>query len=98
MRARIWLATLMTLLLGFSCAGGNVAGRYVSERDRSPKDYLELRADGSFTLQEDGSKFTGTYKMNGAQVTLTTASGEPLQGKIEAGVLTDATGNRWTRQ
>ena len=97
MRARIRLATLLTLLLGVSCAGGKVAGRYVSERDRSPKDYLELRADGSFTLQEDGSTLTGTYKMNGTQVALT-ASGEALQGRIESGVLTDATGNRWTRQ
>ena len=98
MRARIWSAALLAILLGVSCARGNVAGRYVSERDRSPKDYLELRADGSFTLQEDGSTSIGTYKMNGTQVALTTASGETLQGKIEAGVLTDAIGNRWTRQ
>ena len=98
MRAHISLATSLTILLGVSCAGGNVAGRYVSERDRNPKDYLELRADGSFTLQEDGSTLTGTYKTNGTKVALTTMSGESLKGKIEAGVLTDATGNRWTRQ
>jgi hypothetical protein len=97
MRDRIWLATLVALL-GVSCTTSSVAGHYVSERDRSPKDYVELRADGTFTLQEDGSTLTGTYKLNGTQVTLSAASGKPLRGKIEAGVLTDATGNRWTKQ
>jgi hypothetical protein len=98
MGARIWLATVLAILVGVACGGGNVVGRYVSERDRSPKDYLELQADGSFTLQEDGSTLTGTYKVNGTRVTLTMASGERLQGEIEAGVLTEAAGNRWTKQ
>jgi hypothetical protein len=98
MRARICLATLMTLLIGVSCTRHNVAGKYLSERDRSPKDYLELAADGTFTLQEDGSAFTGTYKLTGTQIALTTRAGKALTGKLEGGVLSDPTGTRWTKQ
>jgi hypothetical protein len=96
-RARLCLATLMTLLI-VSCVRDNVAGKYVSERDRSPKDYLELAVDGAFTLQEDGSTLTGKYKLTGTQIALTTSSGQTLSGKVEGRVFIDPTGTRWTKQ
>jgi hypothetical protein len=88
---------LMTLLM-VSCVRDNVAGKYVSDRDRRPKDYLELAADGSFTLQEDGSTVAGKYKLTGTQIALTTSSGQALSGKVEGGVFIDPTGTRWTKQ
>jgi hypothetical protein len=96
-RARLGLTTLMTLLI-VSCVRDNVAGKYVSERDRSPKDYLEVAAGGAFTLQEDGSTVTGTYRLTGTQIDLTTSSGQALSGRFEGGVFVDPTGTRWTKQ
>ena len=97
MRARVCLAMLMTLLI-VSCVRDNVAGKYVSERHRSPKDYLVLAADGAFTLQEDGSTLTGQYELTGTQIDLTTSSGQALRGKVEGGVFIDPTRTRWTKQ
>ncbi len=98
MRTRAGMATLMMLLIAASCSRDNIAGRYVSDRDRTPKDYFELAADGAFTLEEDGGSLEGTYRLSGTQLTLTMSSGQALAGKFEGGVFSDPLGARWTKQ
>lgn len=97
MLARGWRVVLV-VLLSLACARGGVAGRYVSERDRNPKDSLDLASDGTFTLLEDGGTVTGSYSVSGRRITLRPRAGEALSGTLDAGTLTDQTGNRWTRQ
>jgi hypothetical protein len=82
---------------GVSCARtGDAAGRYVSDQD--PRDTVELRADGTFTIREDGGAVTGTYTVSGTEVHLETSSGQALKGRIESGGFTDGLGRHWTKQ
>jgi hypothetical protein len=97
MLARGWRAVLV-VLLSLACTRGGVAGRYVSERERSPNDYLNLAGDGTFTLQEDGGTLTGSYSVNGSRITLTPTAGVALSGTLDGGTLIDQTGTRWTKQ
>jgi hypothetical protein len=97
MRAYRWLAILI-VMIGVACSRGNVAGIYVSDRARMPKDQLSFAADGTFTLEEDGCTVSGTYKAAGQQITLTTNTGQSLSGTVVGSVFTDQTGQRWTKR
>lgn len=98
MRNALALVVSAVLSLGASCAAGSAAaGRYVN--DQNPSDVIELRSDGTFALQEDGGHIAGTYSVDGSAVSLVTASGQKLQGRIEDGVFTDTMmGKQWKRQ
>jgi hypothetical protein len=98
MRTQIGIATLIAVLISASCARDDVAGRYVSDRDRSPKDSIVLAADGTFTAQEDGGSLKGTYKRTGTQVAFTLDTGQVMSCTLEGAVLTDSLGNRWTKE
>ena len=103
MKAQVQSFPLLVTLLAATCVGvscaarGDVAGWYMSDQDS--RDSIELRADGTFTIQEDGGTVTGTYTVSGTEVHLEASSGQALRAKIEGGVLTDAgIGKRWTRR
>ena len=90
-------ALLAVTCVGVSCASrGDAAGRYVSDQDS--RDSAELRADGTFTIREDGGAVTGTYTVSGTEVHLETRSGQALGGRIENGGFTDGLGKHWTKQ
>ena len=101
MRAHGRLAVLIAVIgvaCGTGCSNGSVAGTYVSERDRAPKDQLTFAANGTFTLEEDGGTVSGTYRVNGRQISLATTRGQTLSGTLEGAIFTDQDGNRWTKQ
>jgi hypothetical protein len=98
MKVLLWLTLLGSLLVSFACAKPAVAGRYVCDRDRTPRDTLDLDARGGFTLQEDGATLTGTYALKGDSLTLALPGRSVPPLRLEGAVLVDQAGGHWTKQ
>jgi hypothetical protein len=49
-------------------AGEEYVGRYVKEGN--PSDYTELRADGTFVIEERGATLAGDYEVHGETLTI----------------------------
>jgi len=89
----IGLITAIFLLAG--CGKAHV-GTYVL--DKSPGVHLELKSDGTFLLENDGTT-TGTYKIEGQTVTLTTPTGIVSGGTIDGDTITmTEDGGKWTKK
>ena len=82
MKVLLWLGLWGSLLVSVSCAKPAVAGRYVCDRDRTPKDTLDL----------------GTDALKGDSLTLELPGRSVPPFKLEGAVLVDQAGGRWTRQ
>jgi hypothetical protein len=80
--------------------GDSAGGKYFNEKNVN--DYIELKADGTFLLQErrDGQAHSasGKYEIEGTQITLTVGSGQAVRGKLEGKTFVDDGGNRWTKR
>lgn len=100
MRLRRCVWVLAALLVSAACARSPLPGRYVCDRDRTPKDTLELKADGAFLLQEDGTTFAGTWSASATELVLEITGGRKVTIRIEGRDLIDSgqEGGRWTRQ
>jgi hypothetical protein len=70
----------------------------VCDRDRTPKDTLDLDPHGSFTLQEDGATLTGTYELKGDSLALSLPGHSVPPMKLVGAVLVDQAEGRWTKQ
>ena len=99
-RNRSWAHPLLVLMLVLvtanSACGNSAAGKYVSEKN--PKNYLELKSDGTFFLQEGSLGVTGKYEIEGSQITFKMDMGLASRGNIEGKTLIDKDGDRWTKQ
>ena len=101
-RVRVFLAIAgMTLMTASVWADVPIApeGRYLNAE--RPDDYVELRADKTFTIQDSGNLIQGTYTTQGKSITMKSKpeSGEEvtLVVKLEADKLFDPDGKPWTR-
>jgi len=74
----------------------SAAGKYVSEKN--DKNYLELKADGTFFLQVRSRGRAGKYEIDGDQITLKTDMGSASRGKIDGNTMIDPDGDRWTKK
>ena len=72
----------------------DVFGKYIHERTGS--HYLELKPDGNYFLFQGSAGVTGTYEVNGAEITIFGAE-SASQGKIQDGVIIDSEGDKWVR-
>ena len=91
----ILIVILLVVCLLVGCSK-TVAGKYVNEKN--PKDYLELKSDGTFFVQEGSMGMAGKYEIEGNQITLKTDIGLATRGKIEGKTIIDKDGDRWTKQ
>ena len=98
---------LMLVLAMAACGGGieggvdrgndgGIEGKFVSESN--PNDYLQLRGDGSFTQEEGGRTFSGTYESNDNKIILTLNPDAAGEGTIFEVVLIDSDGEQWGKQ
>jgi zinc-ribbon domain len=72
----------------------DIPGRYIHEKSRS--HYLELKPDGTYFLFEGTAGVTGTYEVNGADITIIV--GDSIsQAEIQDGVIKDSEGDKWIR-
>jgi hypothetical protein len=87
----LWLT--LQLLIGCS---HSPTGKYVSQTN--PSDYLELRDDGTFFLNEMSAERTGKYRIDGKTITLEWGSGVAVRGTLDGKTLTDKDGDKWVKQ
>ena len=95
-RAICTFVMILTLCFFTGCGVGGVSGEYVHEK--KPKNYIELKSDGTFFLQrEDGSGETGKFEIDSNMITLSTPDGDALRCEIKGNTIIDKDGARWTK-
>ena len=65
---------------------------------QTPTDQIQLNADNSFTLQEAGQSFQGTFVASGNAVELNISGGTKTTATIQGDDLTDSGGQKWVRR
>lgn len=75
-----------------------VSGRY--NRKEKSTDYIELKPDGTFSIQEDGESVSGNYKVEGEALTLTfPGTKEPIKARLIGNTISNDKGIvRWEKQ
>ena len=71
----------------------NLPSTYVSAQ--TPADQLRLNADNTFSLQEAGQTYTGTFSTNGNTVKLNINGGPESTATVQGNNLTDGSGQTW---
>jgi hypothetical protein len=66
---------------------------YVSAQ--APADLLQLNADNTFSLQEAGQSYSGTFAANGSALKLNISGGPETTATIQGNNLTDGSGQTW---
>jgi hypothetical protein len=66
---------------------------YVSTQ--TPADQIQLNADNSFSLQEAGQTYQGTFVANGNTMELNISGGTKTTATIQGNNLTDSGGQKW---
>jgi hypothetical protein len=62
---------------------------------QNPADKLQLNADNTFSLQEGGQGYQGTFAANGNTVELNISGGSKTTATIQGNNLTDGSGQTW---
>jgi hypothetical protein len=62
---------------------------------QSPADQLQFNADNTFSLQEAGQPYHGTFVANGSSVELNISGGPTTTATIQGNNLTDGSGQTW---
>jgi hypothetical protein len=95
-------ALVMTALFALAMAAAGcsaaarVAGRYV-HRDE-PREVLELRRDGSFTLEVQSGRLSGRFTTDGERITLEPAGAPAIVLTRGEFVVVFPDGHRWARK
>jgi len=74
----------------------SVAGKYVSEKNDN--NYMVLKADRSFFIQERSQQMHGEYDIDGNIIILKMGRGRDAKVRIEGNVLIDPDGDRWIKK
>lgn len=83
----------------------SVAGTYVNQQNN--KEYLTLRADGTFTLKQQTKPYNlehpyttleGSYRLDGEKVLLNLKDGGEAEGKIQDNAFVDNQGKHWVNE
>ena len=88
------LLVLLTCLV--ACSKTLPAGTYVEQKE--PKNYLELKADGTFLLQKDGGSYAGKYNQDDKNIDMKADAGFSSRVTISGGTLTDTDGYLWVKR
>ncbi|MGA2149523.1 MAG: hypothetical protein ABSH49_31705 [Bryobacteraceae bacterium] len=62
---------------------------------QAPADQIQLNADKSFSLQEAGQAYQGTFVLNGSTIELNISGGPKTTATIQGNTLTDSGGQTW---
>jgi hypothetical protein len=74
---------------------GGINAIYLYKDDN--RNYLELRADGSFTLVQLGKQFQGRYGSSGDEIVLP-LGGIPTKAQLRGDSLFDSQGKEWVKK
>ena len=84
------------ILTSANVAFSSVAGKYVSEKNDN--NYMVLKADRSFFIQERSQQMHGEYDIDGNIIILKMGRGRDAKVRIEGNVLIDPDGDRWIKK
>jgi hypothetical protein len=90
------LAFAIVALSTSHAAAAEVTGVYVSSKN--PKDYTELKSDGTFVCHQQDTTYSGKYVLQGTALTLSLPDGRGASGTIKDNVITDNEGMRWIKK
>lgn len=77
--------------------GASVVGRYIRRGD--DRDFADLRADGTFSLSQQGMQLEGTYQVTGDAITLASPRIRGGQkGRVVGTTIVDPQGNVWEKK
>jgi hypothetical protein len=74
----------------------SIAGKYI--RKNKVSDYIELKPDGTFSLQFDGFSLGGNYKIQADTLSAQVSHGPASTARISGNILTFSDGNVYERQ
>lgn len=74
----------------------SILGRYV--RKGKNTDYVELKSDGTFSLQQDGKEYSGSYRAQADTITVQVSNGPTSKASISGNTITDSEGIIWEKQ
>jgi hypothetical protein len=74
----------------------SISGKYA--RKNSANDYIELRPDGSFSLQFNGTGYGGNYMVQGNTLTTQVSHGPRSTAQVSGNTLTFSDGNVYEKQ
>jgi|SRR5437016_1675169 len=72
----------------------DIPGKYIHKKTRS--HFIELKPDGTYFLFQGSTGVSGTYELDGTEITLVGAE-STSKGKIKGGVIIDSEGDKWVR-
>lgn len=96
MEAKTYLLITILLTLTFISCSKSYVGTFLSEKNS--KNYIELKSDGSFYIQEDKQGFTGKFEVEDKTITFKTDIGVAFRGKIEKNIIIDPDGETWVKK
>ena len=71
-----------------------IAGKYIHRKTNS--HFIELKPDGTYFLFEGSSSVSGSYEVNGTEITIF-GTDSTSRGKIQDGVIIDSVGDMGVR-
>ena len=92
--ARYIILTCMLFMLGCN-KNAAIAGKYIDKK--IPDDYTELKADGTFVINQRDIKASGKYSYDKGRLVLTMSTGEVFEGRIEGNAIIGNNGSRAIR-
>jgi hypothetical protein len=72
----------------------DIPGKYAHKKSRT--HYIELKPDGNYVLYEGATVVTGTYAVDGTELTIF-GTDSTSRARIQDGVITDSEGDKWIR-
>jgi hypothetical protein len=79
-----------------SPSDGSVTGKYL-RKDKS-SDYIELDADGTFALQQDGKGYRGNYNVQDDTITVQASNAPASRLRISGNTMVESDGTVWEKQ
>lgn len=74
----------------------SISGKYI-RRDKTG-DYIELKPDGTFSLQVSGNGYAGNYNVQGDMMTVHLSNRLPITAKVSGVTVTFSDGNVYVKQ
>jgi hypothetical protein len=74
----------------------SIAGKYT--RKNKASDYIELKPDGTFSLQEDGVSYGGNYNAQGDTLTIQVSHGPAAKAHVSGNTLAFSDGSVYEKQ
>jgi len=74
----------------------SIAGKYI--RKNKDSDFIELKSDGTFSLQQNGKSYNGNFKIEADNITILISHGPTSKHRFTGGSIIESDGTVWEKQ